>query len=69
MIKTRHVVFAALFLLVFTLSIIFPKHNFWLLIVLIVLVVLWFLTTSSFWKKVDKKVRDDELVGEEEVPQ
>ncbi len=46
-----------------------PHHNMLFLIILIVLIFLWLLTSKKFWKKVDRKCREDELVGEEEAPQ
>jgi len=69
MIRRVDLVFGALFLLVFLLSIIFPGHNFWLMLVLVVLIVVWLMTSRRFWKKVDKKSREIDLVGEEEAPQ
>lgn len=69
MIRRSDMVFGALFLLVFLLSIIFPGHNLWLMLVLIVLIVVWLMTSKKFWKKVNKKCREIDLVGEEEAPQ
>jgi Ca2+/Na+ antiporter len=69
MITKRHILFMVLLIAIFALSVLFPHHNFWLLLALIVLIIAWFATSSKFWKKIEKKVKDDALVSEEEAPQ